>query len=124
MIAPILVVEDDAGIRDMLVDCLSDAGYATAEAANGAFALELLRNGGLMPSLILLDLAMPLMGGREFLKAWREAGGEAPVMVLTADQREQTRAADLGVARVLTKPVEIATLLAAVEELVGPAGQG
>jgi DNA-binding response OmpR family regulator len=118
MAAPILVIEDDAGIRDMLVDCLSDAGYTTATAANGSGALDLLRDGLVRPPLILLDLAMPLMSGQEFLKLWRESGGSAPVLVLTADQREQDQAEALGVDRVLTKPLDIATLLAAVDELV------
>ncbi len=120
MAAPILVIEDDVGIRDMLVDCLADAGYTTAAAPNGIAALALLRDGGLRPALILLDLAMPLMSGQEFLRQWREAGGSAPVLVLTADQREQSRAGLLGATRVLTKPLDISTLLEAVEEQVGP----
>jgi len=115
MFRPILVVEDDSGIREMLIDCLTDAGYVTAEAPNGLAALSMLR-GGLEPSLILLDLVMPLMNGQEFLTLWRaEAKAEPPVVVLTADLREQEHAANLGVAAVVTKPMELDTLLATVE---------
>jgi CheY-like chemotaxis protein len=118
---PILVVEDDSGIREMLVDCLTDAGYATVEATNGLAALGLLRDG-LDPSLILLDLVMPLMNGQEFLYTWRDEGlaKNAPVVILTADQREHDFASTLGGASVLTKPMELDTLLAVVERCARP----
>lgn len=116
MSRPVLLVEDDSGIREMLVDCLADAGYQTVEAANGVAALGLLRDG-LRPGLILLDLVMPLMNGQEFLSAWRaSAPADAPpVVVLTADQREHEHAAQLGVAAVITKPMELDELLAVVQ---------
>jgi DNA-binding response OmpR family regulator len=118
MSRPVLVVEDDSGIREMLVDCLTDAGYHAVEAVNGMAALSLLR-AGLDPGLILLDLVMPVMNGQEFLATWRAiATDEAPpVIVLTADQRENERAAQLGVAAVITKPMEIENLLAMVDRL-------
>lgn len=120
MSRPVLLVEDDSGIREMLVDCLTDAGYHTVEAANGLAALELLR-GGLDPRLILLDLVMPLMNGQEFLSAWRASApaDTPPVIVLTADQREHEHAAQLGVAAVITKPMELENLLAMVDRWSG-----
>lgn len=123
MAAPILIIEDDVGIREMLVDCLDDAGYATVAAVHGCGALDLLRGDALRPALILLDLAMPLMSGQEFLRSWRESGGDAPVLVLTADQRQQGHADLLGVKQVLTKPVDIAVLLMTVAALLRPGGR-
>jgi two-component system OmpR family response regulator len=118
MSAPILIVEDDASIREMLGDCLSEAGYQTASAANGVEALAHIQ-AGLTPSLILLDLAMPLMGGQMFLHLWRRGGhAPAPVIVLTADQKQHDHASALGVNRVLTKPIEIAAFLTTVAEFV------
>lgn len=118
MTAPILIIEDDVGIREMLVDCLFDAGYTTMTAINGSGALDLLHGSAPKPSLILLDLAMPLMSGQEFLRSWRDMGGDVPVLVLTADQSERNHADLLGVDRVLTKPIDIAVLLTAVAQLV------
>jgi CheY-like chemotaxis protein len=123
MSVPILVVEDDESIRDMLVECLAEAGYLTEAAANGNEALALLQ-GGVRPSLILLDLAMPLMNGREFLSSWRSSYvASAPVIVLTADQHQHQHASALGVDRVLTKPVDISAFLETIAEFV-PAYSG
>jgi CheY-like chemotaxis protein len=121
MSRPILVVEDDTGIREMLVECLTDAGYPVVEASNGQSALALLR-GGLAPALILLDLIMPLMNGQEFLSSLRAepAVFTAPVVILTADQREQAHAARLGVAAVVPKPMDLDILLSIVEGYAAP----
>ena len=64
----IVVVEDDDGIRNALQDALRAEGYATAAAANGEQALDLLRRAEPPPRLILLDLMMPVMDGWELLK--------------------------------------------------------
>ena len=78
----ILIIDDDAGLRKSLSLILGDAGYEVAQAEDGetglAAALER------VPDIILCDVRMPRLGGLEFLDAYREAGGEALVLVMTA----------------------------------------
>jgi len=81
---PVLVVEDDATMRDMLRRMLEQEGWAVAEAEHGRTALE--RMAANRPDLILLDLMMPEMDGFAFLEALRQhdAWRSIPVVVLTA----------------------------------------
>jgi CheY-like chemotaxis protein len=82
--ADVLIVEDDGDLRGALAECLRLEGYCVAEASDGADALACLRDGA-RPALILLDLIMPRMDGRQFLGAVREEGGLAriPVVLVT-----------------------------------------
>jgi CheY-like chemotaxis protein len=113
-VAPlILVVEDDADLRESLCDVLADAGYQTASAPHGAAALSLLQ-GGLRPALILLDLMMPIMSGWEFREAQlgdSELSG-LPVMIMTASRHLDEEPA--GVAEIMYKPLRLEALLAAI----------
>jgi CheY-like chemotaxis protein len=81
---PVLVVDDDLTVRQLLRRMLEPEGYAVLEAENGRAALERLRE--LSPALILLDLMMPEMDGFEFLAEFRrhEAWRAIPVVVVTA----------------------------------------
>lgn len=114
----ILVVEDDAEIRELLAEMLVDAGYAVAEAANGQEALDYLRRGDGAPSLILLDLMMPVMDGWRFREEQSQdpSLAEIPVVVVSADGNVPQKASALGAAGYIQKPVEIDLLLQAVEE--------
>ena len=80
----VLIVEDDADARELLVNYLREAGCRPFEAENGAVALE--RLDAVKPDLILLDLMMPLMDGFAFLEQLRriEAYRAIPVVVVTA----------------------------------------
>jgi CheY-like chemotaxis protein len=85
-VAPqVLVVEDDAPIREALCAVLRDDGYAVAEAGDGQEALEFLRTHP-TPRVILLDLMMPVMDGWTFLReqAADPALAGIPVVVITA----------------------------------------
>ena len=62
----VLVVDDNAEIREVLSELLSSEGYVVAAASNGQEALDSLRSGHFRPKLILLDLTMPVMDGWEF----------------------------------------------------------
>lgn len=62
----VMVVEDDASIRDMVIDVLAQEGIPAVGADNGEEALKRLRQDELRPALILLDLTMPVMDGWRF----------------------------------------------------------
>jgi CheY-like chemotaxis protein len=114
----ILVVEDDVGILKAIMQVLEDEGYPVRGAANGRVALDLLRApGARLPRVILLDLMMPVMDGWAFraeqLRDPALAG--IPVVLLTADNNAQDKGATMNSAASLRKPVELETLLSAVE---------
>ncbi len=113
---PILVVEDDSGIRESLLELLADEGFPSVGAKDGIDALKLLRDG-LMPCWILLDLFMPNMGGEECLDEIRKDPrfAEVPVTLLSAGASAATLAKHKAVA-FLKKPIDIAELFGAAEE--------
>jgi CheY-like chemotaxis protein len=115
----ILVVDDDADVRETLAETLAFEGYTTEQAANGQEALDYLRNNP-APCLVLLDLMMPVMNGYDFLNAIRSepALSSVSVFIVSAAAREQVEAAAKSSAAVgvLTKPVQLAALLGAVEK--------
>lgn len=83
----ILIIEDDASIRESLKELLSEEGYQIFEAENGLHGLQVLENlKDSLPALILLDLSMPIMGGMEFLQIQKndDRWKLIPVAVLTA----------------------------------------
>ena len=108
----ILVVDDDEGIREAMVSILQVMGYSVASANNGKDALDYLRNAA-TPDLIISDLAMPIMDGRQFrreqVKEPRLA--KIPVIVVSA-LSDQT---DIDANEIFIKPVEVEILLAAVD---------
>jgi CheY-like chemotaxis protein len=111
----ILVVEDDADVRDAYVDVLADAGYQVETAANGLRALERLRRGDL-PQLVLLDLMMPVMDGTQLRGLMLEdpALRDIPVIIVTAHREDP----QLPCAQRLLKPVPFEDLLAAVDRVL------
>jgi CheY-like chemotaxis protein len=112
---PILIVDDDTDLREVLGELLSEEGYATHLCANGRAALDLLREGA-RPCLILLDLMMPLMNGWQFREEQLrdEALRDIPVVVMTAS-RGVDDDASLGGAEILAKPIGLTEILGAVE---------
>jgi two-component system, NtrC family, response regulator AtoC len=78
----ILIIDDDAGLRKSLSLILTDAGYDLVQAEDGESGLAAAKEE--RPDLILCDVRMPKLGGIEFLDAYREAGGDALVLVMTA----------------------------------------
>lgn len=102
----ILVVEDDADIRDLLEIVLSSSGYDVETAANGRLGLERLKS--FTPDLILLDLAMPELDGIGFLKAKRDQYDyrDIPVIVLSARDKntDVIEAVEVGADNFIIKP--------------------
>ena len=118
---PVLVVDDDPVVRELLRRQLEAEGYRVSEAADGRAALARLREG--VPSVILLDLMMPEMDGFELMEAMRREVGWAsiPVVVLTAKDltAEDRERLNGRVERVLQKGAYTAdVLLADVRRLV------
>jgi CheY-like chemotaxis protein len=118
----IMIVEDDYDVRDALVQVLEYEGYQVASAANGQEAIDRLRDGA-SPSLILLDLMMPVMDGRQFRARQMEDPSLAaiPVIIISADGRVDQKAAAMGVAAYLKKPIEVDNLLDLIARYCGAA---
>jgi CheY-like chemotaxis protein len=119
----ILIVEDDDDIREALTQILELEGYAVREAANGREALDISANDPI-PSLILLDLMMPIMDGWQFRTEQMKDPNlsKVPVVVISADAGVHEKVASFGAASVLPKPISLDRLLRAVETLYPPPG--
>ncbi len=112
----VLVVEDNAVARHALTSLLERQGYGTAVAHDGAEALAYLRSHS-PPRLILLDLMMPVMDGRQFLLARQREPrlADIPVVLCTAERHVDRAAAQaLGADDLLQKPFDADELLDAV----------
>ena len=106
----ILVIDDDEATRSSLREWLANAGYRTRTAASGAEGLEVLSAGG--ADAVLLDLVMAGVDGFEVLRRYREQGGRAPIVVLSAlsDAEDVVRAMRLGATDYLPKPFDVGEL--------------
>lgn len=100
-------------IRDSLMESLRDAGYGAVGAANGRDAMETLR-AGQRPCLILLDLMMPLMDGRQFREEQLQNPqlADIPVVVISADHRVAEKTRSVKATEFLAKPIRLKALLA------------
>ena len=114
---PVLVVDDDASIRDAVRDVLESAGIAVETAANGADALEKVSRH--RPRLVLLDMRMPVLDGWGFASALQERGLALPVVVMTAAADAGRWADEIGAIGVVAKPFGIAELVDAVNRYSG-----
>jgi two-component system OmpR family response regulator len=112
-VARVLVVEDDAGLRDTLKYNLVTAGFEVIEARDGATALRSARTGA--PDLVLLDLMLPGMTGLEVCRALRRESA-LPIVMLTAKDSEVDKVLglELGADDYITKPFSMRELLARV----------
>jgi len=112
----VLIVDDDVDIRETISLVLEDEGYAVASAANGEEALRYLRSHP-SPSLILLDLMMPIMDGVEFrAEQQRDASlSSIPVIVITASGNARDRARSMQVEGMIQKPIALDALLETIE---------
>jgi CheY-like chemotaxis protein len=114
---PVLVVEDDPDIRQAMAELLEDDGYECVLAEHGLDALEALRRT--TPSLLLVDLVMPVMNGAELIARLRKDArwSNLPIVVMTAGG-ERIVGVDLETLNVavLSKPVDIASLVQVLAE--------
>jgi DNA-binding response OmpR family regulator len=120
----ILVVEDDAEISDSLVRGLAEEGYVVSHAPDGEAARRALQEVDW--DLVILDWWLPGMDGLTLLRRYREQGGVAPVLFLTARDAvsDRIRGLDAGADDYLCKPFDFDEMLARVRALVRRRGQG
>lgn len=112
---PVLIVEDDPSIREVMEDVLSDEGYHVVTAPHGAAALVCLQQT--QPCVILLDLMMPILDGFGFRRIQRETPQFAtiPVIVMSAFPANVETVVQLDAAAYLRKPIPLERLVATVE---------
>jgi CheY-like chemotaxis protein len=110
----ILLVDDNAVVRDMLVDLVGSLGYVADAASGGAEALALFDRNRY--DIVLTDLLMPGMSGWEVLAAVRQRNPRMPVVIITGTPAVgDPRASQPGVA-VLKKPVDVKALDETIRE--------
>lgn len=106
----VLVIDDDENIVDLLGMVLSDEGYQVDSAPHGAAALGVIDRSP--PSIILLNMHMPIMDGSEFAHAYRaKPGPHAPIIVVSAARDAASRARQIAAAEYLPKPFDLEKLL-------------
>src|SRR5579859_1342537 len=120
MSAKIMIVDDSQMVRQQVGKTLTGAGFSVVEANDGSDALAKLSAEG-MPSLIVLDVNMPIMGGIEFLQSLRKEERYAglPVVMLTTEGQPQLmqQAKSLGAKGWIVKPFRPEMLIAVVQKL-------
>ncbi len=117
----LIVVEDDADLRETLGRALVREGYQVSLASDGAEAVCLIR--GCPYDAAIVDLVMPRKGGLEMLEELRSLGLTLPTIVITAygDRFSYNRAMELGASEFLVKPVKLVELYRAVRQVLASA---
>jgi two-component system, chemotaxis family, chemotaxis protein CheY len=114
---PILVIDDDPDILSTVVAILELEGYQVLKATNGAEGLEAIDK--ISPSLVLLDMRMPVLNGWDFARIMKERGLAIPIVVMTAAHDAGRWAKEVGAVQTLPKPFGITDLLDVVEFVIG-----
>jgi DNA-binding response OmpR family regulator len=111
----ILLVEDDRSIAAPLVEGLLDAGHDVVHVATGAGALDAMSSSGPAPDVVLLDLGLPDIDGRDVCRTVRERS-RVPIIMLTArsDEFDRVLGLELGADDYVTKPFSFRELLARI----------
>ncbi len=110
----ILVVEDDEDIRNAIIEVLEAEGYDTEYAGNGKEALDKITSMG-KPCLVLLDMMMPIMNGRQFLdEVMKDAKlAPLPVLIVSAIADKVNPEGSVGI---LKKPIDLDVILKVVSQ--------
>ena len=113
-----MVIDDEAGVRELLADALKLAGFETVAAADAMIAQTMLRT--IKPDLLIVDINMPLMDGFEFIERIRGNGDNTPALMLSArgDRADITRGLTLGADDYVTKPFGLEELVLRVRAIL------
>jgi DNA-binding response OmpR family regulator len=112
----ILVVDDDANVRESLGDVFTQEHYAVNLACDGRDAVRQFLDGP--PDLVILDVNMPDITGWQTFQILAQFYPFVPVIIITAHPGQARRAADLGINAFMEKPLDIPILLQTVRELL------
>jgi excisionase family DNA binding protein len=117
----VLVVDDEASIRDLLSKTLALAEYDVDTAGDGAAALDRMRTSTPGYDLLIADLKMPGMDGLQLIRQVKKLKADLPVIIITGFSTESSaiEAVNLGVAGYLTKPFRVPQVLAAAAKALG-----
>jgi len=115
----VLVVDDEPAIRDLIVAVLEDEGYRAIGAGSGSRALELLPIE--RPDLVLMDIMMPEMDGRELLRRMRQRPDLDRIPVVMMSAAYSPDRIDHAIAGFLPKPFDLDRLLDTIAEAISPA---
>ena len=107
----VLIVDDEAGVRELLKDALKLAGFETLAVSDGMSALTALRS--YTPEIMIIDINMPLMDGFELVERLRKNGNSVPVRMLSAraDRVDITRGLTIGADDYVVKPFGLEELV-------------
>ena len=114
----VLVVEDEAILRELLVDVLQTEGFAVEEAANGVEAIraiDRLARAGERLGVILLDMMLPQVDGMDVLRYAKQVGASVPVVAMSASRRHLASALQAGASMSVPKPFNLDELVSAIE---------
>ena len=117
----VLVVDDEASIRDLLAKTLALAEYQVDTAPDGPNALDRLREAHGAYDLMIADLRMPGMDGLTLIREVKQIAANLPIIIITGFSTESSaiEAVNLGVAGYLTKPFRVPQVLAAAAKALG-----
>lgn len=115
----VLIVDDQAGIRQLLNEILNDEDYEVKVAENGMKSLEIIPE--YQPEIILLDMSMPVMNGLEVLRALQKLPFNVRTIMMTAygEAEYVAQAKELGAYAYITKPFDIVKLCDMIAKACG-----
>lgn len=114
----VMIIDDEAGVRELLGDAPKLAGFETVTAADAMVAQTLLRST--KPDLLIVDINMPLMDGFEFIERIRSNGDNTPALMLSArgDRADVTRGLTIGADDYVTKPFGLEELVLRIKAIL------
>ncbi len=118
----ILVVEDEELLRDLLCEMLGEMGYGTESAGDGLEAVEKVRAAPHGFDMVIMDLAMPRMGGEEALSAMLKIRADLKVVIMSGmvDNATQSRLLGMGAVSFVKKPVMASVLSQTIQQVMNP----